>query len=253
MANKLNQWSTYQTPTNQKISLWRRSHLDSTLLLGLSALVACGLIILFSASNGDYDIVERQLVRIGFAAVGMLLFAQISPDKYRLWTPWLYGVTIVLLLAVLAIGHIGKGAQRWLNLGVVHFQPSEVMKLALPMMLAWYFREKQLPPTTFQLLIASFLILLPVGLIAVQPDLGTAVLVAAAGASVMLLAGIRFKMLVILLTIVVVATPFLWHHLHDYQRQRVLTFINPERDPLGSGYHIIQSKIAIGSGGLYGK
>ncbi|MDH5594902.1 MAG: rod shape-determining protein RodA, partial [Gammaproteobacteria bacterium] len=150
-------------------------------------------------------------------------------------------------------GSVGKGAQRWLDLGFVRFQPSESLKIGLPMMLAWFLAEAQLPPSPKHLLISAFLIALPVGLIVIQPDLGTSLLIGSTGVIVLLLAGISWMLVGIFIFIGAASAPLLWYLLHDYQRQRILTFLNPENDPLGAGYHIIQSKIAIGSGGLYGK
>jgi len=154
---------------------------------------------------------------------------------------------------VLAIGVIGKGAQRWLHLGVLKFQPAEVMKLAVPMMLSWYLARGNLPPTLLRLAAAFLMMAVPAVMIIKQPDLGTALLVFGAGVFVLFLAGMRWRVILILLAIVAVAAPFAWHHLHDYQQQRILTLFDPEADPLGTGYHTIQSMIAVGSGGVYGK
>jgi len=151
------------------------------------------------------------------------------------------------------MGEIGKGAQRWLDLGFFRFQPSEMIKLTTPMMVARYLSEHRLPPKTGQLLIASGLILLPTLLIAKQPDLGTAILVASSGAGVLFFAGLSWAFIAAIIAALASLTPIIWHFMHGYQRDRVLTFLNPEADPLGRGYHIIQSKIAIGSGGIYGK
>ena len=159
----------------------------------------------------------------------------------------------MLLILVLAAGDVGKGAQRWLDLYVIKFQPSEMMKLITPMMLAWYLSEKPLPPTVKPLLISAILVIMPTVLIASQPDLGTSILVAAAGFFVVFLAGLRWRVLLGVFLAGLAFIPVLWRLMHDYQKQRVLTLLNPESDPLGSGYHIIQSKIAIGSGGIYGK
>jgi rod shape determining protein RodA len=151
------------------------------------------------------------------------------------------------------MGDIGQGAQRWLDLGFIRFQPSEIMKLAVPMMVVWYLSDKRLPPTGWKLLLAGVLILAPVVLIAKQPDLGTSLLIGSSGFFVLFLAGLSWKLLGGLTLAATAGTPVLWHFMHEYQRQRVITFLNPEQDPLGTGYHIIQSKIAIGSGGLFGK
>jgi rod shape determining protein RodA len=150
-------------------------------------------------------------------------------------------------------GVIGKGAQRWLNLGIIRFQPSEVMKLAVPMLAAWYLHDRPLPPDGRALVILAVIIFLPAGLVAMQPDLGTAALIAASGALLVLMAGLSLRIVFLLLLLTVGAGFAGWHVLHDYQRERVLTFLNPETDPLGAGYHIIQSQIALGSGGVFGK
>jgi rod shape determining protein RodA len=183
----------------------------------------------------------------------MFILAQIPPNKYRFWAPWFFSTSLFLLLTVLIAGHIGKGAERWLNLGLFKFQPSELMKIAMPMMLAWYFTDKPLPPTKIQLLTAAALMSIPTILIAKQPDLGTALLIFASGCCVLLLAGISWRMIGSFFAISIATMPIVWHFMRDYQRERVLTFLNPARDPLGAGYHIIQSKIAIGSGGMFGK
>jgi len=183
----------------------------------------------------------------------MLLLARVNPNFLRRSTPWIYAGGCVLLLIVAAIGHVGMGAQRWLNLGLFRFQPSELMKLAVPMMCAWFLQERALPPGWGALATVGVLILLPVGLVAVQPDLGTAALIAVAGALVVVLAGLRVRFMAGLLALGAAAAWFGWSFMHDYQRKRVLTFLNPQTDPLGAGYHIIQSQIAIGSGGVFGK
>ena len=183
----------------------------------------------------------------------MVVVAQIPQRQLYLWAPWFFGLGVVLLVLVLTSGDVGGGAQRWLNLYFIKFQPSEMMKLITPMMLAWYLSEKPLPPTLKPLLVAALLVIGPTVLIAMQPDLGTSILVAAAGFFVVFLAGLRWRVLLGVILAGLAFVPVLWQMMHDYQKQRVLTLLNPESDPLGSGYHIIQSKIAIGSGGLYGK
>ena len=223
-------------------------------LFGLLLILGCfGLLILYSASNQDLGMVARQAARLLFAFIIMIVFAFIPPHKYKLWTPWIYGFGLALLLAVMVMGKIGKGAQRWLDLGVFRFQPSEIMKLAVPMMAAWYLDRKPIPIDFRTLIISSLFIFIPAILIAKQPDLGTAIIVMAAGLCVIFLAGIHLRIVFITALIIGLAAPFLWHVMHDYQKQRILTMINPEQDPLGTGYHIIQSKIAIGSGGAFGK
>jgi len=229
-------------------------HLDAPLLTGILLLAGYGLVVLYSASGQDWGQVERQGLRFGLGLLLMTGVAQLSPEQLRRWSPWLYLLSFLLLLAVLVAGEIGKGAQRWLDLGVIRFQPSELAKLAAPMMVAWFLAERPLPPHWLRLLGAAILILLPVLMIAKQPDLGTSLLVAAAGLFVMFLSGLRWRFILLLILIAAPAALALWEWgMHDYQRNRVLTFLDPERDPLGAGYHIIQSTIAIGSGGLYGK
>ncbi len=234
-------------------SFLQRLHLDGLLLSGLLLLSGIGLVILYSASGQSEVILERQLVRLALAYGALFVVAQIPPSLLFRWAPWLYGAGIGLLIAVLVMGDIGKGAQRWLDLGLVRFQPSEMMKLAVPMMLAWYLADARLPPDGRRLLVSALLITLPTLLIARQPDLGTALLIASTGFFVLFLAGLSWRLLGAFTVVAAACLPVLWHFMHDYQRQRVLTFLHPEADPLGAGYHIIQSKIAIGSGGLYGK
>ena len=234
-------------------SLLRVVRLDFTLLTVILLLVGLGMVVLYSAGGSENDLLTRQGVRFGIGLVVLLILAQVPADTLRLWSPWLYAGGLVLLLWVMVAGVIGKGAQRWLDIWVMRFQPSEMMKLAVPMLLSWYFADKHLPPSPRQLLVSASTVAIPVLLIAIQPDLGTALLVASAGLFVIFFAGISMRLIMGLIGLGVASTPLLWHFMHDYQRQRVLTLLNPESDPLGSGYHIIQSKIAIGSGGLYGK
>ena len=233
---------------------WQHSlHLDAQLLFSLIGLSALGLIVLYSAGGGDMALVERQLIRLGIAFTGMFAVAQVPPRLLLRLTPWVFLVGVLFLVAVLLTGEISGGAQRWLNLYVVRFQPSEIMKLAVPMAVAWYLAEARLPPNYWQLLAATALIAVPMMLILKQPDLGTALLIASSGFFVVFLAGLQWRVLGFLAMVMTAAAPAIWHFMHDYQRQRVITLLNPESDPLGSGYHIIQSKIALGSGGLFGK
>lgn len=231
----------------------RRLHLDPPLLFALLALSALGLMILYSASGQNLDMVLRQGVRLAISFAVLLVLAQIPPQQLRLWSPWLFAAGTALLVVVLLIGTVGKGAQRWLNLGLFRFQPSEMMKVAVPMAIAWYLCETPMPPGRVRLLVASLMMALPAALVAKQPDLGTAFLIACAGFFVLFMAGLRWRLIIVCLLLVAAATPLMWHMMHAYQRERILTFLNPESDPLGAGYHIIQSQIAIGSGGLYGK
>lgn len=242
-----------QSATSQN-TLLKRLHLDVPLLLGLLTLSAVGLIMLYSSGGQDLDLVLRQCVRLTVAFTIMFFIAQLSPTTLLRWSPWLFAIGLLLLFTVLLMGIEGKGAQRWLNLGFMRFQPSELMKVAVPMMIAWYLAESPLPPATKRLVIATIIFLLPTLLIAKQPDLGTALLIASSGVFVLLFAGLRWRLMVSIMLLLIPAALLLWKYgMHAYQKQRVLTFINPESDPLGAGYHIIQSKIAIGSGGLYGK
>jgi rod shape determining protein RodA len=185
--------------------------------------------------------------------VAMLVLAQVNPNFLRRSSPWLFLLGVVLLIVVDGIGYIGKGAQRWLDLGLVRFQPSELMKLAVPMMCAWFLHDRPLPPTLGTLVALAILVFVPVGLVALQPDLGTAALIAIAGSLVIVMAGLRLRVIASLAGLGAAAAWFGWSFMHDYQRKRVLTFMDPSTDRLGAGYHIIQSQIAIGSGGVFGK
>lgn len=234
-------------------SIWQYIHIDVTLLSLLLLLSAVGLFVLYSASGQSLRTVEIQIGHYLFAFAIMVLIAQVPPVSLQRSALWLYLIGAILLVVVLIIGHIGKGAQRWLNLGIMHFQPAELMKLAIPLFLAQYYHKIQLPITFKSVLMAIPIIFIPALLTAKQPDLGTAILLTIAGASVLFLAGLSIRFMLLTATGIGICIPFAWYILHDYQRQRVLTFLNPERDPLGTGYHIIQSKIAIGSGGLFGK
>ncbi|WP_373020804.1 rod shape-determining protein RodA [Thiomicrorhabdus sp.] len=228
-------------------------HIDGWLLLGILLLLAGSTLLVYSASGGDLDVTYRHLIRIGFALTLLLIFAQIPPNILYLFTPWLFIMGILMLIAVILFGDIGKGAQRWLNFGPIRFQPSELMKLVLPMMVAWLFAHTNFPPSYRRLLVGAGLIALTAGLIVVQPDLGTSLLIAMSGLFVLFFAGLPWKIIFGAIATTLVSLPIVWHFMHAYQKQRVLTFLDPESDPLGSGYHIIQSKIAIGSGGIEGK
>ena len=227
--------------------------IDGPLVIGLALIATFGLVVLYSASGQNVGTVIRTVVRIILGTIAMLVLARVNPNFLRRSAPWLFCIGMFLLLVVDAIGYIGKGAQRWLDLGIVKFQPSELMKLAVPMICAWYLHERPLPPTWTSLTVLAGIILLPVGLVAMQPDLGTAALIAIAGTLVVIMAGLRVRVMVIFLVLAALGAWFGWSFMHDYQRKRVLTFLNPQTDPLGAGYHIIQSQIAIGSGGVFGK
>lgn len=247
--------SRFKKPQNDMRyhTFWQYIHIDLLLLIFLFLLSSAGLLILYSASGQKFRVLEIQIIRLFFAFVLMLIIAQVPPITWQRSAPWLYFGGLLLLMTVLITGHIGKGAQRWLNLGIIRIQPAELMKLAIPLFLAWYYHKIHLPINLKSTLLAIPIILLPVFLTAKQPDLGTAILLFVAGASVLFIAGLGGKIISAVVILFVSSIPMLWYFLHDYQKQRVLTFLNPERDPLGAGYHIIQSKIAIGSGGLFGK
>ena len=231
-----------------------RLHLDAPMLLALVVAVTGGLFILYSASGENLEQVTRQGTRLAISFAVLLAAAQVAPQTLRRWTPSVFGFGVLLLLAVLLIGEMGKGAQRWLDLGIVRFQPSEMMKIAVPMMVAWFLSDAALPPSRWRLLISALLIAIPVAMVIKQPDLGTALLIASAGFFTLFLAGLRWRLLLGVIIVGAALAYPVWHYvLHDYQRDRVHTFLNPESDPLGTGYHIIQSKIAVGSGGMYGK
>jgi rod shape determining protein RodA len=226
--------------------------LDVPLLAALLLLMAMGLFVLYSASGGSMDIVYRQAVRIGVGLVALLVLSQVPPHILRIWTPWLYALGVLLLLATWFVG-TGRGTNRWLDFGLFRFQPSEIMKLAVPMMVAWYLHPRRLPPDYTSVLSSLAILILPAVLIARQPDLGTALLVAVSGGFALFLSGLQWRVIFGMGVVALAAAPALWFVMHDYQRQRVLTFLDPESDPLGSGWNIIQSKIAVGSGGLFGK
>ena len=239
-------------PLGDMARFLRQVHIDGPLLGCLLLICSLGLVVLYSAVGENLDLWRQQCVRLSIGLTALFVVAQVPPGVMRRWAPWGYAAGLLLLAMVLLKGEVGQGAQRWLDLGV-RFQPSEIMKLAVPMVAAWYLHDRQLPPHASQLLVIALLIALPTVMIAVQPDLGTAILIAMAGLSVVVLAGMSFRLMIALGLMSVPGAWLLWHFMHDYQRQRVLMLLDPESDPLGAGYNIIQSKIAIGSGGLFGK
>ena len=228
-------------------------HLDGPLLLAVLAVCTAGLVVLFSAAGEDLGVFLRQAARVGLGLGVLVATAQVPPRLWRAGAPWLYALGVLLLVAVTLTGDIAMGAQRWLDLGFVRFQPSEIMKIAVPLACAWFLHDRPLPPGIGTLVVLAVAILVPVLLIAEQPDLGTSLLVAAGGGLVVLLAGLQLRYIAGLGALLAAAVPVVWHFLHDYQRRRVFTFLNPQEDPLGAGYHTIQSQIAIGSGGVFGK
>jgi len=248
MANNENSLTTQPL-----LLIYQFFKLDGLLFTALVLLSLSGLMILYSASGGDMALVQRQAVRLAIGFFGLLVMAQIPADKLRAWSVMLYVAGLVLLLLVLVAGDSAKGAQRWLSLGLIRFQPSEVMKIWVPMMMAFYFSSRPIPPKLKDVVVGFVLLAIPAVLILKQPDLGTAILVTSSGLFVIFLAGLRIRMILSMIAIAIAATPIIWFKLHDYQRTRIMTLLNPESDTLNAGYHIIQSKIAIGSGGIYGK
>ena len=227
--------------------------IDLPLFVGLMIICAASLVILWSAGGENPRILISQSLRIGLATVVMLLLAQIRPDTLFRWSPYLYLFGLLLLVLVLLFGDVGKGAQRWLNLGFIRFQPSEAMKLAVPMMVAWVLTRKTLPPSWQNLSLAVAVLIVPAALILKQPDLGTTLLIMMSGALIIFLAGFAWRFIGALAVCSAVAMPVLYQFLHPYQQKRIQTLFDPWSDPLGAGYHTIQSMIAIGSGGTQGK
>ena len=227
--------------------------MDLPLAFSSLAVCALGLVVLYSAVDQNMPLLLRQGIRLSVALVAFVVAAQVTPSTLRLWTPWIFLASVGLLLWVLVDGAVGNGAQRWLDWGVIRFQPSEILKLAVPLMIAWYMHDRALPPNLLNLTVLACIVAVPTLLILRQPDLGTAALVFAAGGLTVLVAGVSLRVIAALSVIALGMAPVLWATMLDYQRARVLTFLNPESDPLGAGYNIIQSKIALGSGGLFGR
>ena len=225
---------------------------DTKLFVLVMIVTIIGLITIYSNSGGDTDLVFKQIVRILIGITVMVFLTQIHPDTFRLFAPILYILTILLLILVVFFG-VGKSAGRWLDLYIIRFQPSELMKIFVPLMLAWYYSDKPLPPRFIYLVIGSIFVVIPMLLIIKQPDLGTALLIGMSGAVAILLVGMSWRFFIGATISLAGLIPLLWINLHEYQKQRLLTFFNPESDPLGSGYHLMQSKIALGSGGIFGK
>lgn len=242
------------TGFKRKFNPWQILHLDPVLLgaLGLTALF--GLFELYSASGQHLDLTLKQMVSFSIGLGAMFVLAQIPPRTYQAFSPWFYVGGVGLLIAVALFGEVRLGAQRWLDLpGIGSVQPSEFMKLGMPMMVAWFLAGRVLPPSFGTIVVTLVLIGIPWFLIAEQPDLGTSLLVMASGLFVLFLSGLRWWMIGTFVGLVAAFAPIAWNFLHDYQRQRILTLIDPESDPLGTGWNILQSKTAIGSGGIVGK
>lgn len=238
------------TPTR-----WERLHIDPW-LTGLFLIIASfGLVVLYSAAAQDTALVIRQLISFGIGFTVMFSLAQVPPKIYQAFSPWFYALGLLSLIAVMIFGEVRMGAQRWIDIpGFGSVQPSEFMKLAMPMMTAWFLSARPLPPTLKAVLVTLGLVGVPVLLVAEQPDLGTAMLIMMSGMFVLFLSGLRWWMIGSVVGGIAAIAPIAWMFLlHGYQKQRVLTLFDPEADALGSGWNIIQSKTAIGSGGLFGK
>ncbi|TBU91995.1 rod shape-determining protein RodA [Stutzerimonas kirkiae] len=255
MSGSFDRTLSNQDVLRRRASLLQRMHLDGPLLLLLLILAAGSLFILYSASGRHWDMLLKQSSSFGLGLLAMLVIAQLEPRFMARWAPLGYLGVVGLLLAVEFIGHTAMGATRWINIpGVIRFQPSEFMKIIMPMTIAWYFSTRSLPPSFKHTVISLLLIAIPFMLIVKQPDLGTALLILASGAFVLFIAGLRWSWICMAVAAVVPVAIAMWYFvMHDYQKQRVLTFLDPESDPLGTGWNIIQSKAAIGSGGVFGK
>ncbi|EWC39850.1 rod shape-determining protein RodA [Stutzerimonas stutzeri] len=239
----------------RRASLLQRLHIDGLLLVLLLVLAAGSLFVLYSASGKNWDLVIKQASSFGLGLGAMLVIAQFEPRFMARWVPLGYLAVVALLVAVEVAGHTAMGATRWINIpGVIRFQPSEFMKIIMPMTIAWYLSTRSLPPSLKHTVISLSLIFVPFVLILKQPDLGTSLLILASGAFVLFIAGLRWRWIIGAVAAVVPIAVAMWFFvLHNYQKQRVLTFLDPESDPLGTGWNIIQSKAAIGSGGVFGK
>lgn len=236
-------------------SFWETFHIDFPLLVALMILLGFGLMVLYSATDGSLPQMQRQIAFIIASFFIMLAVAQVDVRILRRWAPWMYLGTMGLLIAVKFVGSTGGGAQRWLDLPFLpRFQPSEIMKVVLPLCIAGYFSRRAIPPRFKHVFWSLVLVMLPAALISIQPDLGTALLIAVSGLFVLLLAGIRWKLVFSFIGVAILSSPALWlFYMSDYQKQRIKTLLNPQSDPLGAGWNIIQSQTAIGSGGVNGK
>ncbi len=239
----------------RRATLLQRMHIDGWLLLILLLLAAGSLFVLYSASGKHWELLMKQASSFGLGLGAMIVIAQFEPRFMARWVPLGYVVGVALLMAVEIMGHTAMGATRWINIpGVIRFQPSEFMKIIMPATIAWYLSRHNLPPKLKHIAVSLVLILVPFVLILKQPDLGTAMLILASGAFVLFMAGLQWRWILGAVTAVVPIAVAMWYFvLHDYQKQRILTFLDPESDPLGTGWNIIQSKAAIGSGGVFGK
>jgi len=239
----------------RRATLLQRIHIDGPLLILLLTLAAGSLFVLYSASGKSWDLLIKQATSFCIGLVSMLLIAQLEPRFMARWVPLFYVLGVILLVAVDVMGHNAMGATRWINIpGVIRFQPSEFMKIIMPATIAWYLAKRTLPPTLKHVGASLVLIGIPFILIVRQPDLGTSLLILASGTFVLFMAGLRWRWIISVIAAAVPVAVAMWFFImHDYQKQRILTFLDPESDPLGTGWNIIQSKAAIGSGGVFGK
>lgn len=241
--------------TSQQDGWLYRVHLDPMLLTLVCLVLGFGLMVLYSAAGDQAGLFDAQVRRVLAAMAVLVIAAQLPPGVYLRWAPFVYVVGLLLLVLVLLVGIKVKGSQRWLEIpGLLRFQPSELMKIAVPMALAWYLQQRVLPPSPKHVFYSLLIIALPAIAIAAQPDLGTSILVAGAGLAVLMLAGLSWRYLMYAGVLIAAAAPLLWQFaLQGYQRQRIITLFDPESDPLGAGWNIMQSTTAIGSGGVFGK
>lgn len=255
MSNNFDRNLSTDDLLRRRATLLQRLHIDGVLLLLLLILAAGSLFILYSASGKNLDLLAKQASSFGIGLVGMLIIAQLEPRFMARWVPLAYLGGVGLLVVVDVMGHNAMGATRWINIpGVIRFQPSEFMKIIMPATIAWYLSSRSLPPRLKHICISLAMILVPFVLILLQPDLGTSLLIIASGGFVLFIAGLQWRWVIGAVTAVIPIAIGMWVFvMRDYQKQRVLTFLNPESDPLGSGWNIIQSKAAIGSGGVFGK
>ncbi|MCJ7462328.1 MAG: peptidoglycan glycosyltransferase MrdB [Candidatus Baumannia cicadellinicola] len=233
---------------------WYKTNIDLILLFFIMLLLLYSIFVMWSASGQNIDMMENKIIQIIIGILVMLVSAQTPPRFYEAWAPYLYIFCILLLVIVDIYGQISKGAQRWLDLGFVRFQPAEIAKVAVPLIVARFINRDTYPPSFKKVVIVLILVIIPTILVAVQPDLGTAILISLSGMFMLFLSGINWKLIIITGLLALMIIPFIWFFfMHDYQRNRVIMLLDPTIDPLGAGYNIIQSKIAIGSGGLNGK
>lgn len=235
-------------------TLWNKLHIDVTLFTLIVLLSSCSICVMWSASGQNCEIIQKKILQIIIGLFIMIFLAQIPPRFYEFWTPYIYSICLTLLILVNLIGQSNKGAQRWLDCGIIKFQPSEMIKISVLFMVAYYITHRKYPPSVTSIIVALLLIGIPTIFILLQPDLGTAVLTASSGLFILFLSGISWKLIVFTILSICLLLPIFWCFcMHEYQHNRILMLLHPESDPLGAGYHIIQSKIAIGSGGLFGK